>query len=1266
MPTQPTRHSFEDALREEHRRLHSKPSSDQDEVPTAGQTAGLAFSGGGIRSATFNLGVLQGLARLGLLRSFDYLSTVSGGGYIGGWLVNWIRRDGFDAVQERLERRNYRGPEIQHLRDYSNYLTPKKGILGADTWSVISIYLRNLVLNLLVLVALLTALLLLPYTARALFAAEWNAEFGLAPGLALFLFCLLVCAVATTSSGQLHRLRKSLRSERRLLERPGYVRWFVVLPMLAAGFCFSYYLWNEARGPNPPFQNASVVLRTGALLSMGAFVLLCILNNLRVGVSGGVRVRLKKSHLSSRHATLVDFALGALFAAIPGIVGASLLIGLVRWIPKWTAWHRIGPEWTPDDVAFVFLPFVAGLAMLTVCVLMLGVLGRISSEKMREWSSRAGGSITLWATLITVLGLLSLFSPHLARWLWDTAWTTDSTLNKAITGAIASGWIGTTIGAVLLGKGDNTHASRPRLAFLAVAPYVFLVGLLMLLSAGTYRLHVMWESVIETTGRHGPLEEAALLGLVLLVGTVFALMVDANVFSLNAMYRNRLVRCYLGATNANRQRHGSDAFTGFDDGDDFDIAGLRGAQPDDWHPRNASSVAIEPVRPIWICNAALNVVSGKRLALQTRKAYNFVWTPWFSGYDPAPRPLWAAPDRADEGAQRTATRYLDTDSYAGGMTVGEAMSVSGAAVSPNMGYRTSPALNFLLTVFNVRLGGWYPNTAPNRKSSQRGPRFAALPLLRELLGRTDDENHFVYLSDGGHFENLGLYELVRRNCPVIVVSDAGHDANRTCPSLGNAIEKVRADFGVDIQIDTRSLTPTDGPQGSAQQSAWHCAVGRIRYDRVNPSARIGTLVYLKTSLTGDEPADVQAYAAANPEFPHQTTADQWFDENQFESYRALGEHVVTSVFEETVTRLRSQNEDAAASDLDLEQLAVRLRRRWFPPCPATADHFSSLGSRLDALFQQLRTTPELAFLDGQITPEWPDLEAGANLRQTTRYGLPENPESIRHGFYICNQMIQLMEDVYLDLELERHWEHPDNRGWMNLFRHWSWASMFRATWALSAATFGARFQDFCRRHLELDFGDLEARTVFSGSASELADSATELHEVNFAERHLLGDFARDRNDDDRHHEVVSFRFVVPDALPDDPTDNLPTDLTSTSDRDRLLTFRIGFAIVRESLDVSTDGGPIGDELVYLRIQDHLRKMGFARKSLCELGRARRLVRFASTDPWVARRVPTSIRDRFTSLFRSVQQSLRHRGQARTTLSPEQLQEAAHPLDTDGS
>ena len=132
------------------------------------QLVGLAFSGGGIRSATFDLGVLQALARLKLLGKFDYLSTVSGGGYIGSWLMAWMHRRGVKDVwaQLRPERARQAGggevSEIHFLRRFSNYLTPKLGWLGADMWTVIAVYLRNLILNLVILSSAFAFVLVLP------------------------------------------------------------------------------------------------------------------------------------------------------------------------------------------------------------------------------------------------------------------------------------------------------------------------------------------------------------------------------------------------------------------------------------------------------------------------------------------------------------------------------------------------------------------------------------------------------------------------------------------------------------------------------------------------------------------------------------------------------------------------------------------------------------------------------------------------------------------------------------------------------------------------------------------------------------------------------------------------------------------------------------------------------------------------------------------------------------------------------------------------
>jgi len=131
---------------------------------------GLALSGGGIRSATFNLGVLQALAELRLLNRIDYLSTVSGGGYLGAWLAAWTKRakKGFAEVQNRLatnrvlQPNDKEPPEIRFLRVFSNYLTPSVGVFSGDTWTMVAIYLRNTLLNLVIVLAMVAGLLTVP------------------------------------------------------------------------------------------------------------------------------------------------------------------------------------------------------------------------------------------------------------------------------------------------------------------------------------------------------------------------------------------------------------------------------------------------------------------------------------------------------------------------------------------------------------------------------------------------------------------------------------------------------------------------------------------------------------------------------------------------------------------------------------------------------------------------------------------------------------------------------------------------------------------------------------------------------------------------------------------------------------------------------------------------------------------------------------------------------------------------------------------------
>jgi hypothetical protein len=252
--------------------------------------------------------------------------------------------------------------------------------------------------------------------------------------------------------------------------------------------------------------------------------------------------------------------------------------------------------------------------------------------------------------------------------------------------------------------------------------------------------------------------------------------------------------------------------------------------------------------------------------------------------------------------------YRPSEGYAGGISLAECMTISGAAVSPNMGALSTPPLTALLTLFNARLGAWLANPgAAGEKVWQRSHlAYGAAPLINEMFGRTSDRNPFVYLSDGGHFENLGVYEMVRRRCRFIVVSDGGCDPNYRFEDLANAIRKVRLDFGIDIEFPKGLGISKAG--GGLCESHW--SEGVIRYSAIDDKLKDGALLYFKAALCGDEPVDVANYAAANPPFPHQSTSNQWFDEAQFESYRMLGEYSVW-----TLTRGRALGSVAELSGL---------------------------------------------------------------------------------------------------------------------------------------------------------------------------------------------------------------------------------------------------------------------------------------------------------------------------------------------------------------
>jgi hypothetical protein len=348
------------------------------------------------------------------------------------------------------------------------------------------------------------------------------------------------------------------------------------------------------------------------------------------------------------------------------------------------------------------------------------------------------------------------------------------------------------------------------------------------------------------------------------VAVLASYWINVNRFSLHAVYRNRLIRAFLGAARASHRdsgRTGSnpDPFTGFDHADNLRLAAL-------W-----ASGGNEGRRCLFpVVNMALNVVATTNLAWQERKAETFVMTPLACG-----NPF---------------VNFIPTRFYGDrrdGVSLGTALAISGAAVSPNQGYHSSPIVGLLLLLFNVRLGWWLGNPRRGPRFCRRdGPLLSIRPVLDELAGLTTDTRPYIYLSDGGHFENLGLYEMVRRRCHFILVSDAGSDPVGALEDLGNAVRKIWIDLGIRIEFDRIDVTPRQRPPVDGT----YCALGRIHYPE--QGARDGTLVYVKPGFHGSEPPDIRSYAALHDEFPHESTADQWFSESQMESYRCLGSYII--------------------------------------------------------------------------------------------------------------------------------------------------------------------------------------------------------------------------------------------------------------------------------------------------------------------------------------------------------------------------------------
>jgi len=869
------------------RRRKDAPAEPGDDL------VGLAFSGGGIRSATFNLGVVQALAARDLLRSVDYLSTVSGGGYIGSWLTAWIRRVGIDDVTTELAVpvNGVEASSVGYLRQYSNYLTPRMGLLGADTWTTISTYLRNLLLNMLIVLPALIAILQLPRLIMCVFLAgsDSGGWFYLGSGLFALLFAAFVTGRNLWIVADDDTLRSSSTS---VFTRPWVVHWGILVPSLFAAYTGSCWLWQAGAD-----EYQALASLAGGGTNWFPWAVLTAVAHAIAWLPAVVFGRRDPKSLVATMRTRLSMLLSAVAS---GMAGGTLL-----WLAAqqlW-AWHAASAY----DHAGAWAALAFGTPLLLVVftlteVLHIGFMSRHFSEYQREWWSRLGGWLMIYSGSWLLVFITSIWAPWYVAYGMRHFLLLASGVGIASVATTAAG-LWSAVSARTSGEGaQNRERENPLLERLATfAPYVFCIGILVLLALileialawghwGTFkaepttagRLHDLVNLIAAhhwaiTWTSFDPARNVIVFAAAAMIVVVLSWRVDVNHFSMYHLYCNRLTRAYLGASKRSRKPH---PFTGFDADDDIPLADL--------------TTRKDYVGPYPLVNTALNLVRGEELAWQDRKATSFLLAPLWSG--------WGQ------------TGYRPTASMAEGqLSLGTALAISGAAASPNMGYHSSAPLAFLMTIFNVRLGWWLGNPRC-AKWENAGPRLGLTYLLAELFGYTNAKANYVYLSDGGHFENLGIYELVRRRCRLIVACDASQDENYVFSDLGSAIRKCRTDLGVEIRVDVTPLIPDPT---SRLSKATH-VVGTIHYpDRKGD----GILVYCKPALIGVESPDIQNYAKEQRQFPHQSTGDQWFDEAQFESYRALGrqagDRVVADVAEAlrhpTVGLTRLPGQPAAAS-----------------------------------------------------------------------------------------------------------------------------------------------------------------------------------------------------------------------------------------------------------------------------------------------------------------------------------------------------------------
>jgi hypothetical protein len=924
-------------------------------------SSALCLSGGGMRSASYCLGTLQGLARFGfsgpaakdpasphLLTELDYLSTVSGGGYIGSWLMAWTKRLVTPTVGEQNEQDKStpasafrtvinalagRSPHtsgdpapraIRHLRDYTSFLAPKLG-LTLDTWALAVIIVRNLLVNWLMILPIFVwflATVQLLHHGLFRFASLWvmRSGFYVPFGVAslLFIFAGLMAGIRMPS-----RQAEKLFAAR--LE-PRIVGLVFVGP-LGISSIILLAIWLQMR--DLWLRDPMTLILWFSISASASFAVIPIIRT---------RFTSPKVAAVSDHAPWVRYVTGIAASIVSGVILALALytVGLhgEAWLNQSAAIPAANtasttilktsdntvvdlrvtapsnatstrnpasgparPEvngqfkgWAADRFILFGFPLVWILLMLASS-LFSSLIGEYEADIDREWWARAGGIMMFVLVEWILFQAIVIYAPVI--------FSQSLTLGKLSGAGLLTGLLGafggfSTTGRLGFGSSPKkTYASNIGMLldkFGLVVPGICFIAMLvlMLLIANFETILASQFPGVDSLRGHIWIWLASLV-----VGLSVNWAVNINIFSLHGMYRMRLMRAFLGSSNTRRK---ADKFTGFDERDLI------------WE----SEVPYGHGVPLHIINATVNLVGTNETAWTQRKAEGFTFSPlscggWRLGYAPT----------ACYGGNR-------------GVSLATAMAISGAAVNPNMGYHSSPLVTLIMTLFNVRLGWWLPNPKYRRRGlrrkvaewlhvsmqdlmSKKSPRLALGPMINEMLGGTNDTTPYIELTDGGHFDNLGLYEMVLRRCKKIIVVDVGADPKCEFEDLGNALRKIEIDLGVPIEFRNDTIHMHAG----TVKTNLRCALADIRYECVDGGAccTSGTLIYIKAVLNGQEPPDVLQYGKTHSSFPHEATTNQFFTESQFESYRHLGSFAIDQIVANSVLACKDDEERRTGGSL---------------------------------------------------------------------------------------------------------------------------------------------------------------------------------------------------------------------------------------------------------------------------------------------------------------------------------------------------------------